>query len=156
MDSINIIRNNRRIHVEFKDPDPKLPNFLPFITAVLIMLVIVMLCFLRSAKAEDLKASWYSIESLKKEGTFKLSKGVMANGKSYNENSFTCATRLYRLNTVLYITNLKNGRTVIVKVTDRIGKRFANSRIDLSKGAFMQIADLKEGIVPISVEVMHD
>jgi len=40
------------------------------------------------------------------------------------------------------------------RVPDRIGKRFAKSRIDLSKRAFSEIANLKLGIIPITVEVV--
>ena len=99
-----------------------------------------------------LMASWYSIESLKKEGTYKYSKGVMANGKNFDENNLTCATRLFPLGSSLFITNLENGKKVVVLVTDRIGKRFTTKRIDLSKLAFSRIAELKRGVVAVKVE----
>ncbi len=102
----------------------------------------------------NLKASWYSIASLKKEGTWKTSKGVMANGKIFSDTDYTCASRLYPLGTYLYVTNTGNNKTIKVKVTDRIGKRFAKKRIDLSKSAFNKIANLEQGIIPIKVEVL--
>jgi rare lipoprotein A len=105
--------------------------------------------------SETLKASWYSVESLKKEGTWKTSKGVMADGTLFNDNSYVCATRLYPLHTILCITNVQSGRSVIVRVADRIGKRFATKRIDLSKRAFSEIANLEQGVVPIKVEVLN-
>ncbi len=113
-------------------------------------------CVVTPAPAEEitLKASWYSVQSLKKEGAYKYSKGVMANGEIFKENDFTCATRLYKLGSVLNITNLANGKTVQVRVSDKIGKRFATKRIDLSKGAFSQIANLKQGIISVKVEVI--
>lgn len=106
-----------------------------------------------NCQATELNASWYSVESLKKEGTFKKSKGVMANGKMFNERAFTCATRLWPLGTKLQITNKKTQRKVAVIVTDRIGKRFAKTRIDLSKAAFQEIGRLCQGVIPVSVEV---
>jgi rare lipoprotein A len=106
------------------------------------------------AEQNNLKASFYSINSLEREGTTKFSKNIMANGKRFDENALTCATRLYPLGTNLKITNPKNKKSVTVKVTDRIGKRFATSRIDLSKAAFKEIADLKQGLVEINVEVV--
>jgi rare lipoprotein A (peptidoglycan hydrolase) len=111
-------------------------------------------CTVKPARAEEikLKASWYSIKSLIKEGTYKKSKGVMANGKRFNENHFTCANRLYPLGSLLRITAIKSGKSVIVKTTDRIGRRFANTRIDLSKGAFAQIANCREGLISCRVE----
>lgn len=109
---------------------------------------------IRKAHAEELTASWYSIESLKKEGTWKFSKGVMSNGETFDDNAYTCATRLYPLGSILRVTALgtKKALSVRVRVTDRIGKRFAKKRIDLSKTAFRQIAHLKQGIIQVKVE----
>ena len=101
---------------------------------------------------EILTASWYSIESLKKEGTYKYSKGVMANGQKFSDNDFVCATRLFPLGCYLLVTNLENKKSVVVKVTDRIGKRFAKTRVDLSKKAFSCLAELDRGIIKIKVE----
>lgn len=97
-------------------------------------------------------ASWYSIASLKKEGTWKRTKGVMANGELFSDTALTCSTRLYPLDSVLRVTSILSGRSVFVRVTDRIGKRFANTRIDLSQGAFSEIADCEQGLVPVIVE----
>ena len=122
------------------------------IVAVCIGIAFLIICVSAHAEPITLTASWYSIDSLKKEGTFKYSKGVMANGKVFNDNNFTCACRLYPLGSILRITNLSNGKSVEARVTDRIGKRFANSRVDLSRSAFLKIADLKQEIVKVSVE----
>jgi len=125
-------------------------------TGVLLVFLVIHSFIPTSAYAE-IKASWYSTQSLIEEGTyngtktFKGTKGVMANGQRFNDLDFTCATRLYPLGTMLRITNPKSNKTVIVKVTDRISRRFARTRIDLSKGAFSQIADLKQGVVLITV-----
>lgn len=120
---------------------------------VLAVMAILILVLTGNAKAEgELKASWYSVASLHKEGTWAKSKGVMANGKAFSDTDLTCANRLYPLGTMLIITNKANGKSVIVKTTDRIGKRFANTRVDLSKGAFSKIASLKEGLIEVSVK----
>jgi rare lipoprotein A (peptidoglycan hydrolase) len=100
---------------------------------------------------QDLTASWYSIESLKKEGTYKYSKGIMANGRIFN-NDYTCATNLYPLGAILRVYNPKNGKEVSVEVTDRINKRFTKTRIDLSQKAFSEIAECRQGIVRVKVE----
>jgi rare lipoprotein A len=63
---------------------------------------------------------------------------------------------MHSLGTHLVVKNIKNGKEVIVVVTDRIGKRFARTRIDLSKGAFEKIADLKEGLVKVSITEITD
>lgn len=120
-----------------------------------IIIIIVMVFLSPEAKATEsiiLTASWYSIESLKKEGTYKYSKGVMANGKYFDENAYTCATRLFPLGSKLRVTNLHNNKYVIVEVTDKIGKRFAKTRIDLSKLAFSKLDKFKKGLISVKVE----
>ncbi len=118
-------------------------------TIVFFILFIFGVCTI--AQADTLQASWYSKASLIKEGTWKNGETMMANGKRFDENALTCATRLYPLGTMLLVTNLDNNKTVLVKVTDRIGKRFAKTRIDLSKAAFSKIASLDKGLVDIKV-----
>ena len=58
----------------------------------------------------------------------------MANGDIYHKDSFTCAHRRYALGTWLRVTNVRNGKAVIVQVTDRgpYSRRFT---IDLSRAA---------------------
>jgi rare lipoprotein A len=120
---------------------------------ILVTLALVVLFFVPSnAEAQTLQASWYSNASLKSEGTWKTSNGIMANGRVFDENALTCATRLYPLGTRLLITNKLNNKSVLVVVTDRIGKRFAKTRIDLSKGAFLRLGSLKAGLIPIKVD----
>jgi rare lipoprotein A (peptidoglycan hydrolase) len=126
-------------------------NLFIIFTAILI----VCLFMTKPARADELKASWYSLASLKRDGQWKITKGVCADGSKFNDNDFTCACRLYPLGSYLLITNVTNGKTVRVKVTDRIGKRFAIKRVDLSKGAFSRLAKLERGIIPIKVEVIN-
>jgi hypothetical protein len=102
--------------------------------------------------ARVLTASFYSVQSLKQEGTWKTSKGVMANGQKFDEDALTCATRLYPLGSVLMVSTLDRRNSISVKVTDRIGKRFATKRIDLSKAAFARLAPLSKGLVQVTVE----
>ena len=121
---------------------------------ILFYLVFWILLIRGIARAEpvELQASWYSRESLVKEGTYKITKGVTANGEHFNENNLTCACRLFPLHSYLRVTECKTGRTVIVKVTDRIGKRFAKTRIDLSPKAFAILAPLSQGLISCKVE----
>ncbi len=102
-----------------------------------------------------LTASWYSTQSLKQEGTYEYSKGRMTNGAMFNDRDFTCANRLYPLDTVLRVTAINSGKSVIVRTTDRIGKRFAKTRIDLSISAMEALAGkqgLLQGLIKVRVE----
>lgn len=46
----------------------------------------------------------------------------MSDGTRYHRDSLTCAHRRYPLGTMLKVTNIKNGKSVVVKVTDRCAR----------------------------------
>lgn len=58
----------------------------------------------------------------------------MANGKPYNAQALTIAHRTLPINSWWRVRNLENGKTVVVKVTDR-GPYIPGRIVDLSKGA---------------------
>jgi len=113
--------------------------------------LVLIFCALAHAEPVHMTASWYSAASLKREGTWKHGEQKMANGRRFDERALTCAARLWPLGTVLRVTNVKTGKSVRVVVTDRIGKRFARTRVDLTKAAFARIADTKQGVVKVRV-----
>jgi len=79
-----------------------------------------------------------------------------SNGSIFNQKNYTCASGpKYKLGTKLQITNITNNKSVIVKVTDR-GKGIIGNRLDLSKVAFKEIADLKQGVVKIFIKVLQE
>ena len=129
-----------------------LQNLILIVGILFLILIFLGTIYAVVARAEELKASWYSIESLKQEGTWKISKGRCADGSYFNDNNFTCACRLYPLGALLRVTNLDSGKSVLVRVTDRIGIRFARTRIDLSKMAFLQLGKLERGLISVKVE----
>ena len=118
----------------------------------LLIWIVIALLLAPKAHAQEITASWYSVESLKQEGTWKYSHGRMANGHIFSDNNFTCASRMFPLGTMLRVENSISKGFVIVRVTDRIGKRFAKKRIDLSKRAFEKLAETKEGLIKVNVE----
>jgi len=105
------------------------------------------------AEGQTLTASWYSIDSLKKEGTYKYSKGVMANGKRFSDDIFTCASCDFKLGSRIAITNYITRKQVIAEVTDRTNRRFKGKRIDLSRAAFYALTDgdLERGLCEVYV-----
>lgn len=95
-------------------------------------------------------ASWYSVESCKREGT----SGIMANGEVLNDDKLTCASWDYPFGTRLQITHTGTSKSIKVWVTDRgpSKKLYRMGRIiDLSKRAFSEIADLKSGLIQVKV-----
>lgn len=117
-----------------------------------IWVIVAIFCFIVFAKAETLTASWYSLKSLQKEGTFKRTKGRCADGSMFSDDRLICASNDYPMHSLLRITNLANNKVVICLVTDRIANRYAGERIDLSKSAFSRIGILDKGLLPVKVE----
>lgn len=87
-----------------------------------------------------------------------------ANGEIYNMHGNSCATgnRNIPFGSKLKITNIKNDKSIIVTVNDRMNKRYhpvdykGDNRIDLSVGAFKQLAPIKQGVIKIKFEIIYE
>lgn len=81
-------------------------------------------------------ATFYTVESCKREGT----SGVFtASGERYDESKFTCAIRSREFGRKYKVTNLANGKSVVVRHNDFGPGKKPTSRgvvIDLSPAAF--------------------
>lgn len=77
-----------------------------------------------------------------------------SDGSIFYQTALTCASNVHKLGSLLRITNLENGKTVDVKVTDRGPFKYPKI-VDLSKAAFSQIASLKQGIARVLVEEIN-
>lgn len=75
----------------------------------------------------------------------------MSNGDKYHKDSLTCAHAKFALGTLLKVTNVKNGKSVIVEVTDRCANH-ARRIIDLSYAAAKQIGLITQGMATVLVE----
>ena len=71
-------------------------------------------------------------------------------GEIFDKNKLTCASNHFKLGTKLKVTNVENGKSVIVKVNDT--GSFKDKNIDLSEGAFKRIANLKKVRIEIKVK----
>ena len=73
-----------------------------------------------------------------------------SSGERLHHDSLTCAHRTYPFGTKLQVTNLQNGRSVVVRVTDR--GPFARGRIiDLSWRAAKELGILTQGVAMVEV-----
>lgn len=138
----------------FDKPKFSLLDWWWIIPAVLAMTLLASFIFISTAQATGLTASYYTYESCKREGT----SGVWtASGERFNENDLTCAMRSRQWGKRFKVTNLKNGKSVIVRHNDfGPNKKLATQGriIDLSKAAFAKIANLKQGVISVSVEAL--
>ena len=74
-----------------------------------------------------------------------------SNGERLHHDSLTCAHKSLPFGTLLKVTNLLNGKQVVVRVTDR-GRYVKGRVVDLSWGAAKAIGMLSQGIAPVTVE----
>ena len=76
-----------------------------------------------------------------------------ANGEIFDQKKLTAASNTLPLNTWVKVTNLRNKKSVIVKITDRMHWR--NKRlIDLSRASAHQIGYTGWGLTRVKVEVL--
>ena len=93
-------------------------------------------------------ASWYGNESI-----VKIWKGHTRNGEMFDENARTCAMpHKSQMNKWYKVTNLSNGKSVIVWANDTGSFKKYNRIIDLSKSAFQKICNLDKGLCKVEVE----
>ena len=77
-----------------------------------------------------------------------------ANGEIYDETALTAAHRTLPFGTVLRVTNLRNGLSVIVRINDR-GPFHPDRVIDLSKNAAEEIDLITHGVTDIEAEILE-
>ncbi len=74
-----------------------------------------------------------------------------ANGDTFSQYKLTCASNKFPLGTWLRITNMKNGKSVLVRVNDRMSPR-VHRTVDLSRLAAQKIGIEKSGIGQVRIE----
>jgi len=78
-----------------------------------------------------------------------------SNGEIYDMYKLTAAHRTLPFETMVRVTNLSNGKSTTVRITDR--GPFVNDRIiDLSLAAAREIESIGPGVVPVRLEVLGD
>lgn len=80
-----------------------------------------------------------------------------ANGERYDERQLVAAHRTLPFGSVVRVTNVKNGRTVTVRIVDRgpYGKNYQEGTIiDLSRRAAERLRMLRDGQIPARLEVL--
>lgn len=71
-----------------------------------------------------------------------------ANGEIFDMNAYTAAHKTLPFGTLVEVTNLENGRKVIVRINDR-GPFIGNREIDVSKAAAIALDMLSGGVVRV-------
>ena len=74
-----------------------------------------------------------------------------SSGEIFNMNAYTAAHKTLPFGTFLEVTNLENGKKVVVRVNDR-GPFVPNREIDLSKAAAKSLGMISRGITRVSIK----
>lgn len=76
-----------------------------------------------------------------------------ANGNIYNSKKYTAACNVLPLGIWVKVTNLKNDKSVIVYINDRLHHK-NNRLVDLSKAAAEKLGFVSRGLTKVKVEVL--
>ena len=74
-----------------------------------------------------------------------------SSGEIFDMNAYTAAHKTLPFGTLLEVTNLENGKKVVVRVNDR-GPFVANRELDLSKAAAESLGMISRGITRVSIK----
>ena len=78
-----------------------------------------------------------------------------ASGETFDHHDLTAAHRTLAFGTQVRVTNLENGRTVTVEITDR-GPHVRGRIIDLSAAAAQALDMKKDGVTRVKLEAFHN
>jgi rare lipoprotein A len=78
----------------------------------------------------------------------------MANGQTFDQTKMTACHPTLPFGSVVKVKNLRNGRSVIVRITDR-GALAAGRILDLSHAAAEKLAMTNAGLAPVVLEVLQ-
>lgn len=77
-----------------------------------------------------------------------------ASGEIFSNSKLTAAHRTLPFGTEIKVTNLRNGKSVIVEINDR-GPFHSSRALDLSKAAFNSIGNHVRGVMPVEYEIVE-
>ena len=113
------------------------------IVAIWLFSLFLMMGIVETFPAEAEKASYYSYET----------GGKTANGETFIPTLLTAASPNLPFGTRVKVTNLDNGKSVIVRINDR-GPFVKGRSIDLSYAAAEQIGMLEKGVADVEIIVL--
>lgn len=122
------------------------------------LVICLMLCSIAFANGADSAATQQKKPNIKYGIASFYSKSLdgtkTSTGETFRHANFTAASNGFKLNTWVRVTNLRNGKSIIVRINDRMHKTMAlNGRIvDLSIAGAQKLDFIKRGIVRVKVE----
>lgn len=96
-------------------------------------------------KARNGVASWYGEE---------CQGNPTASGESYNMDALTAAHPSLPLGTKIKVTNLRNHRSLVLRINDR-GPYIPGRFLDVSQAAARRLGFMRSGKARVRIEVLH-
>ena len=78
-----------------------------------------------------------------------------ASGDIFSNSKMTAANRTLPFGTMVKVTNLRSGKSVVVEINDR-GPFHSSRALDLSKAAFQAIGNTARGTMPVEYEIIDN
>ena len=112
---------------------------------LIIFFVLLMVSLIAFAQTEEGVASYYADS---------LHGNLTASEEPYDKDAFTAAHRTLAFGTMVKVSNLDNGKSVIVTVNDR-GPYSHNRLIDVSGAAARQLGLIESGTAKVTIETLE-
>lgn len=84
---------------------------------------------------------------------------LTASGERFDQNALTAAHRTYPFGTIVRVTNLDNGRSIVLRINDRgpfgPAKKAARKIIDVSRAAAAELGFVRKGRTVVRLEVLE-
>ncbi len=138
--------------------------FLKKITVIFLLCATFLFSPLANAQQEGDGIVTSSKKSAKKKGTIlygqasfyakKFQGRLTANGEIFSHKKFTAACNSLPLGTWIQVTNLQNGKIIIVKTNDRLSVH-TRRLIDLTTAGATKLNFISRGLTRVKVEVLN-
>lgn len=76
-----------------------------------------------------------------------------ASGEIFNQTKFTCACNVLPMGTWIRVTNMRNGKSVVVKVNDRLHPKMRRL-LDLTRAGAQKLGYVSAGLTRVKAEVL--
>lgn len=94
-----------------------------------------------------------SVEGIASYYAHKFNGRQTASGEIYDMYGLTAAHPTYPMETIMRVTNLNNGRSVVIRINDRMPKH-PDRIIDLSYGSAMKLDMLNSGLAKVRLDIL--
>ena len=108
------------------------------------LIVFISFLYIINMQSDIVKVSYYGK---------KFHGKTTASGEPFNMYDFTAAHKKLPFGTIVRMTNIRNNKSIIVKVNDR-GPYIKGRTFDLSKAAFDSIGDIDRGIIKVKFKII--